>query len=264
MSERLHKFMARCGVASRRACEQIIGEGRVRVNGRPILERGASVDPEADQVSVDGEPIRPPRLHYYVLNKPRHVVCTNRDPAGRKRAVDLLPGVDVRVFPVGRLDADSTGLLLLTNDGELANRLTHPRFGVPKTYRVEVAGKFTGDDVARMLDGVYLHEGKARASRVKIVQRGNQRSLIDVTLREGRNREVRRVLARLGHKVRRLTRTKFGSLTLAGLKLGRFRKLSGPEIAALRGSADRAEQEAAARRPAKPPKAPSPRRKRYT
>jgi 23S rRNA pseudouridine2605 synthase len=247
LEERLHKFMARCGVASRRACEQIISEGRVRVNGQVAVEMGMAVDPDADRVSVDGQPIRPPRLVYYVLNKPRHVVCTNSDPAGRTRAVDLIEGVPARVYPVGRLDADSTGLLLLTNDGELANRLTHPRFGVPKTYLVEVDGKFTGADVQRMLDGVWLSEGKARASRVKIVQRGHTRSLIEVTLREGRNREVRRVLARLGHKARRLTRISFGSLRLAGLKIGRFRKLTGQEVAALRASADRAAEAAALR-----------------
>jgi len=240
MGERLHKFMARCGVASRRACEQIITEGRVRVNGHVALVLGRVIDPEADEVQVDGKPLAPPRHVYYLLNKPKHVVCTNSDPAGRRRAVDLLADVPVRVYPVGRLDADSTGLLLLTNDGELANRLTHPRYGVPKTYLVEVDGRLSNEDVQRMVAGVWLSEGKATASRVKFVRRVGKRSLLEITLREGRNRQVRRVLAKLGHRARRLTRIRFGPLTLAGLKIGRCRKLTAQEVTALRASATRA------------------------
>lgn len=248
LSERLHKFMARCGVASRRACEEIIAEGRVRVNEQVTFVLGSVIDPETDIVEVDGKPIRLPKHVYYILNKPKRVVCTNSDPAGRRRAIDMLADVPQRVYPVGRLDADSTGLLLLTNDGELANCLTHPRYGVPKTYLVEVGGRFDGDDVQKMLDGVWLSEGKARASRVKIARRGNKQTLLEVTLREGRNREVRRVLAKLGHRVRRLTRIRFGSLTVAGLKVGNSRKLTPREVTALRASAARAEADAAARK----------------
>ncbi len=232
--ERLQKVLAAAGIASRRECEQIILDGRVRVNGETVLSLPALVDPARDTILVDGRPLKREEKVYFLLHKPKGVHCTNFDPAGRPRAVDLLAGVRHRVFPVGRLDADSTGLLLMTNDGELAERLAHPRYGVPKTYRAHVNGAVTADDLARLRKGVWLAEGKTRVSDAKIIHRGRERSVIEITLQEGRNREVRRVLARLGHNVRKLMRIRIGPLSLRGLPPGGFRPLTRQELKELR------------------------------
>jgi 23S rRNA pseudouridine2605 synthase len=232
--ERLQKVLAAAGIASRRECEQIILDGRVRVNGKTVLSLPALVDPARDAILVDGRPLKREEKVYFLLHKPKGVHCTNYDPAGRPRAVDLMVGVRHRVFPVGRLDADSTGLLLMTNDGELAERLAHPRYGVPKTYRAHVNGAVTADDLARLHKGVWLAEGKTHVSDAKIIHRGRDRSVIEITLQEGRNREVRRVLARLGHNVRKLMRIRIGPLSLRGLPPGGFRPLTREELKELR------------------------------
>ncbi len=231
--ERLQKLLAAAGVASRRECEQIVLDGRVQVNGRVVLSLPAFADPERDRIVVDGQPLRSERKVYYLLHKPRGVHCTNRDPDGRPRAVDLMAGVKERLFPVGRLDADSTGLLLMTNDGELAEHLAHPRYGVPKTYRAHVNGMVTDEDLARLRKGIWLSDGKARIASARIIHRGRERSVLEVTLTEGRNREVRRVLAHLGHNVRKLIRIRIGPLSLRGLAPGEYRPLSKAEVAAL-------------------------------
>jgi 23S rRNA pseudouridine2605 synthase len=228
--ERLQKILARAGVASRRASEEIIAAGRVTVDGETTTELGAKADPETQDVRLDGRRLRPEALEYWILNKPRGVVCTNDDPAGRTRPVDLIPGSDARLFPVGRLDAESQGLLLMTNDGALANRLTHPRYEVPKTYRATVDGRVTGKEVQRLLKGVHLAEGKTGRPHVKVLKRGRTRSVLLVTLREGRNRQVRRMLARLGHPVRELVRTRIGRLSVRGLGSGKARRLTREEI----------------------------------
>lgn len=231
---RLQKFLSDAGVASRRAAEEWILAGRVLVNDRIVDTLPAFVDPDQDHVVVDGAPVRPRRLDYFLVHKPKGVVCTNRDPSGRVRAIDLLPDLRVRLFPVGRLDADSTGLLLMTNDGRLAERITHPRFGIPKTYRAEVRGQVPNDLPAQMKKGVHLAEGKAQVGAVEIVHTSRQRSVLMITLREGRNRQVRRMLARLGYPVRTLKRVQIGPLSIRGLPLGAARRLTPKELAALR------------------------------
>lgn len=230
MRQRLHKWLAAAGIASRRQCEELILDGRVTVNGRVADRLPVMVDPDTDEVRVDGQRVRPERKVYFLLHKPKGVVCTNWDPAGRRRAVDLLVGVRQRVFPVGRLDADSTGLLLLTNDGELALRLAHPRYGVERTYQAEVRHAIGARDLAKLRTGVWLSGGRAQASRVSVAYRSRERTVLEIVLREGRNREVRRMLAALGHPVGRLKRTQIARLTLRGLGPGRFRPLNAQEL----------------------------------
>jgi len=220
----------------------MILDGRVTVNGRRVDALPVLVDPERDEIRLDGKRIRLERKVYYLLNKPKGVVCTQRDPSGRRRATDLLVGVRERVFPVGRLDVDSTGLLLMTNDGQLAQHLTHPRYGVPKTYRAEVGGRIEPADVQRLQKGVWLSEGKTQPARVRIIHRGHRRSVLEITLREGRNRQVRRMLARLGHPVRRLMRIRIGRISIRGLGTGKFRPLRPEEIRYLKRLAQQAEQ----------------------
>ena len=232
MQERLHKILAHAGFGSRRACEGLIEAGRVTVNGCAV-HVGDKADRAEDDVRVDGRRVKPERTVYYLLNKPPGVICTNADPGGRRRAIDLLTGVAERVYPVGRLDADSRGLLILTNDGELASLLTHPRYEVPKTYEAEVSGRVSPEDVQKLRSGLWLSDGRTSGTMLRVAHRGNARSRILITLREGRNRQVRRMLARLGHKVRRLTRTKIGPLTLRGLGSGKFRRLTPAEVQAL-------------------------------
>lgn len=263
---RLQKFLSDAGVASRRQSEEWILEGRVLVNDEVVDELPAFVDPQADKVIVDGTRVRIQPHEYFLVHKPKGVVCTNRDPAGRIRAVDLLPPTNGRPFVVGRLDAESTGLLLMTNDGELAERVTHPRYGVAKTYRAEVRGA-AGDDLPqRMKKGVYLSDGKARASEVQVIHRSRQRSVLQITLREGRNRQVRRMLARLGHPVKTLKRIQIGPLSLKALPLGASRRLMPWELAALRKELAEAQpvrrprrRTAKSARPARPARPRSPR-----
>jgi len=228
--ERLQKLLARAGVASRRACEELIADGRVTVDGGVVTTLGVKADLETQDVRLDGRRLRRERLEYWILNKPKGVVCTNYDPAGRRRPIDLMHKTTTRLFPVGRLDADSKGLLLMTNDGELANRLTHPRYGVPKTYLATVGGRVTGNDIGRMMRGVRLAEGRARTADVHMLKRGRGRSTLRITLREGRNRQIRRMLARLGHPVRELVRTQIGRIGVRGLRVGEARRLTDAEI----------------------------------
>ncbi len=238
--ERLNKLLAHAGVGSRRHVEELIAAGRVTVDGRPVRELGTKVDPQAQRVTVDGQPVKLERPVYWVVNKPRGYLCTNEDPAGRPRAVDLVPHVEQRVYTVGRLDEDSEGLLLLTNDGDLAHRLMHPRFGVEKTYLVQVAGHPSRDDVQQLLQGVWLSDGHVRARRVKVMKSQGDSTWLQVVLSEGKNREIRRMLARLNHKVLRLRRVAIGPVQLDKLAKGKARKLSLDELNALRRSAGKA------------------------
>jgi 23S rRNA pseudouridine2605 synthase len=234
---RLQKYLADCGIAARRKCEEYILEGRVLVNDAIVDELPAFVDPQHDRVIVDGTVIKPQKLEYFLVNKPKGVVCSNRDPKGRVRAVDLLPPLQQRLYVVGRLDEDSSGLLLMTNDGELAQHITHPRFGVPKVYRVEIDGHPAPTLVEELRKGVFLSEGKARASHVEILRKSPKGTLLEITLREGRNRQIRRMLAKLGHKVRVLRRTGIGPLSLSKLPVGASRRLSVGELRAIRAAA---------------------------
>lgn len=231
---RLQKFLSDAGIASRRHAEQMVLEGRVLINDRVVESLPAFVDPARDVVVVDGAPVHIRAAQYWLIHKPKGVVCTNSDPDGRPRAIDLLPPLDARLFPVGRLDADSSGLLLMTNDGELAQQVTHPRFGIPKVYRAEVRGIVEPAVVHKLKDGVWLSEGRAQASSVRIIHTERQATMLEITLREGRNRQVRRMLARLGHPVRKLKRIQIGSLSLKGLPLGGARLCSEREIADLK------------------------------
>lgn len=235
---RIQKALAHVGVASRRIVEEMLMEGRVTVNGELVRDLPCFVDPETDDIRVDGRRVRKreqPKVHY-LLNKPQKVVCTQRDPQKRTRAVDLIPDIPQRVYCVGRLDADSTGLIILTNDGDLTQFVTHPRYGVEKTYVVEIEGRLDEKKVQKLKDGVYLDGRSGSGAKVRVLKRGNKRSLLEVTLREGRNREIRRTLARLGHKVRRLKRTAIGPITDRGLKIGSYRRLRPQEVQRLRRS----------------------------
>jgi|GEM_PF-191819 len=262
MKHRIQKLLAAHGIDSRRHIEEMVREGRVHVNGKKARKLPVIVDDETDTVEVDGVTVYSPSKRsvkkqkqqgpvYIVMNKPEKVYCTNVSQGEQLRAIDLLPPhFQERVYPVGRLDAESRGLLLLTNDGELTNLLTHPRYAIPKTYRAILDGHVGGEIIEKLTTGVWLaDEGgegfKAKASKVEFVKRLRERSVIDITLIEGRNRQIRRMLARLGHKVRTLTRMKFATLDLGKLKLkpGDSRLLFPQEVEALRRMAARAEKE---------------------
>ncbi len=232
--ERLNKILAHAGVGSRRHCDELIAAGRVKVDGIAVTDLGLKVDPEARQIAVDDQPVRSEKPVYWLVNKPRGVLCTNHDPAGRPTVVELLPHVEQRVYTVGRLDEASDGLLLMTNDGELAFQLMHPRYGIEKTYLVQVAGRPTGEDLQKLLDGVWLSDGRVRAANVwRLKSQGNS-TWLRVVLREGKNREIRRMLAKLDHKVLRLQRVAIGPVKLDRLPKGKARKLSLPEVQVLR------------------------------
>ncbi|MGE5552631.1 MAG: pseudouridine synthase [Betaproteobacteria bacterium] len=231
----MQKVLAAAGVASRRASEALIRAGRVSVNGQVITELGVRVDPARDEVAVDGRPLKPRvRPTYVMLNKPAGVITTARDPQGRPTVLDLVKGVKARLFPVGRLDADTEGLLLLTNDGELAHRLLHPRFHIPKTYVAEVRGKIPESALVRLADGVELEDGRTLPADVHLIWCGPERSVVQVTLREGRKRQVKRMFSAVGHPVVALRRVAFGPLTLDNLPVGSWRPLTHAEVEALR------------------------------
>jgi 23S rRNA pseudouridine2605 synthase len=226
---RLAKFLAHAGVASRRAAERLVAEGRVTVAGDVVLDPARDVD-EASGVAFDGEPVGAEPREVHVLNKPLGVVSTARDTHGRTTVVDLVPSAR-RLYPVGRLDADTTGLILLTNDGELANRLIHPRYGVEKTYRARVRPAPVRDAALSALrEGVALDDGPTLPARVRQPRPG----LVELTLREGRGRQVRRMFEALGHRIEALERIEFGGLRLSGFGPGRHRRLGIPEIESLR------------------------------
>lgn len=229
--ERLQKFMAEAGVASRRACEELIRQGRVTVNGE-TASLGRSVEPEQDRVELDGKPVqKEQRRTVILLYKPRGVVSTSSDPEGRRTVQDYFREIPERLYNVGRLDLNSEGLLLMTNDGALANRLTHPRYGVEKTYYAVCDGKLTASEAARLTNGIELEDGMtapARVDAVRTTQCGDTSFLI--TIHEGRNRQIRRMLEAVGHRTLRLKRERFGPLSLGTLAPGEWRKLSDEEI----------------------------------
>lgn len=228
--ERLQKVLAAAGIASRRECEELITTGRVQVDDKIVTELGTKVDPESQHILVDGERIRVLRKAYYAVYKPKGVVCTNNDPDGRVRVIDLLPDTKERLFTVGRLDRTSEGLILVTNDGDLAQRLTHPRYGVEKVYRVLVAGEPSLDVLKQLREGVRLAEGLAKVKSAKIKSKQKQSTWLEITLTEGMNREIRRVLAKVGHKVLNLRRVSVGPIRLATMEPGMFRRLEGQEV----------------------------------
>ncbi len=235
MKVRLNKFLSQAGVASRREADRLICEGRVQVNKRMVDELGYKIDDEQDVVYVDGRKVRPAeRHHYIVLNKPPGYLVTLKDPFKRRTIRDLLPASMGRVFPVGRLDLDSRGLLLLTDDGELAYRLSHPRFQVKKVYVAKVQGLPTPEILARLERGVYLGEKKTAPAKVKLLAQGTKSSLLRIEIHEGRKREVRSMCQAVGHNVLELKRIGYGGLELRKLKPGEWRPLEPGELRALR------------------------------
>jgi 23S rRNA pseudouridine2605 synthase len=234
--ERLQKVLAAAGLGSRRACEDLITAGRVEVDRQVVSELGARVDLRSQEIRVDGERLPDPKRVVYLLNKPVGAVTTNYDPAGRPRVVDLVPG-ERRLFAVGRLDRMSEGLILVTNDGDLANLLAHPRYGVEKKYLVQVAGVPSPELLDKLRQGIRLAEGEVHAKRVSIRSQHKQSAVLEMILDEGKNREIRRMLARLGHKVHQLKRVAVGGLSLGNLLPGQWRQLSWSEIESLRRDA---------------------------
>lgn len=236
--ERLQKVLAAAGIASRRECELLIQEGRIEVDRKVVTELGTRVDPRRQEIRVDGTPLGRPRTVHYLVNKPAGVVSTNRDPEGRTRVVDLIPS-ESRLFTVGRLDRSSEGLILVTNDGELANQLSHPRFGIPKTYHARVLGFPTPETLQQLRTGVHLAEGLARVASLRARGRHTRGAELELVLTEGRNREIRRILARVGHKVLHLRRVAIGPVRLGTLQPGQWRQLSGDELRQLRAHVKR-------------------------
>lgn len=232
---RLQKVIADSGLTSRRKAEDLIRVGRVVVNGRVVRELGTKVDPARDHVKVDGRHLKPqPPYIFIMLNKPKGVVSTLGDPAGRPTLQDLIRGVRLRVFPVGRLDFDSEGLVLLTNHGEIGEALLHPRYHVPKTYLVKVKGVLTEEEIKSLRDGVDLGDGCSAPATIKKVAKAPQNSWLEITIHEGRKHQVKRMLDAVGHPVIKLTRVRFGPLTLGDLPIGQFRYLTDREANALR------------------------------
>ena len=234
-SLRLQKYLAQCGVASRRAAEVLIAAGRVTVNGRPVIAMGALVDPAVDTVAVDGVAIRPERQHrYLLLYKPAGYLCTVRDDRGRRSVLELLPTIGERIYPVGRLDYDTAGVLLLTNDGALTQALLHPSRQVTKTYQAWVSGVPDAGALRRLREGVRLTDGLTAPAQARLLARRDERALLELTIHEGRNRQVKRMCQAVGHPVLSLRRTRFAGLDLRGLRVGEYRELSADEIAALK------------------------------
>jgi 23S rRNA pseudouridine2605 synthase len=254
---RLQKVMAAAGVGSRRHCEELILGGRVEIDGRTVRKLGTKVEPTQHEIRVDGEVLKVKRSTvYYLVNKPDGVVCTNYDPAGRARVVDLVPSQEgEHLFTVGRLDMSSEGLILVTNDGELANRLTHPKYGVEKTYVALVAGQMSPETVEKLRNGVHLAEGMARCVSVHLRKTLPQSTLVEIVLSEGKNREIRRILAKVGHKVLKLKRTAIGRVKIREMKPGEYRRPSRDELQQLRAAAERPPQKRPRPRVDRKPKA---------
>jgi pseudouridine synthase len=229
--------IATAGITSRRKAEELIAEGRVVVNGKTVTEQGAKVDPLRDSVLVDGRKItgRPaPMCEYVLLNKPKGFISAVSDPLNRPVVVDLVKGVRGRLYPVGRLDYDAEGVLLLTNDGDLSNHLIHPKFGVQKTYLVKVKDAPSQEAISRLERGVYLEDGKTLPAKAHFIRRTAENSWIELTVREGRNRLVKRMCMAIGHPVAKLKRTEFAGIKLGLLKPGEYRRLTPQEVKELK------------------------------
>lgn len=232
---RLQKVIADSGLTSRRKAEEMIRQGRVAVNGRVVQELGKKVDPTRDHVKVDGRHLKPtPPQVFVLLNKPKGYLSSLNDPAGRPTVRDLLAGVRLRVFPVGRLDFDGEGLLLLTNHGEMAQALLHPRFHVPKTYLVKVKGVLENDEIESLTEGIELEDGRTAPAAVRKIAKARHNSWLEITIHEGRKHQVKRMFETVGHPVLRLKRVRFGPLTLGDLQPGKYRYLTDQETKALR------------------------------
>ncbi len=242
MLERLQKIISAAGVASRRAAEELITEGRVRVNGRVVTELGTKADASRDHIKVDGKLINPRQpLIYLMLNKPAGFVTTMSDPEGRPTVQDLLQGVKTRVYPVGRLDYNTEGLLLLTNDGDFAHLITHPRHELPKTYLAKIKGVLDNRAIEMLEKGMFLADGKTAPAKVRKIRKEEMNSWVEITIHEGRKRQVRRMFDHVGRSVIKLKRTMTGGLSLGDLPEGRFRHLTPDEVRSLKETAQKAE-----------------------
>jgi len=227
---RLNKYLARAGVTSRRKADLLIEQGRVRINGEIVTRLGSQINTREDKVEVNGVEIKPESKHYLALNKPPGYVVTLDDPLGRPTVKELLPDLGVRLFPVGRLDFNSEGLLLFTNDGELAHRLIHPRYGIRKVYMVRIKGRIQGRDLRVLSEGVYLDNRKTSPDKLKLIKRDSGSSLLRVEIHEGRKREIRRMFQAVGYHVVKLMRIQFAGLKLGSLEKGKWRDLKPDEI----------------------------------
>lgn len=231
--ERLQKVLARAGMGSRRACEELIDQARVEVNGRIVMEQGVRVDPEKDEIKVDGLTVATQSYLFFALNKPAGVVSTMEDPDGRQCLGDYVTNRETRLFHVGRLDTETEGIILLTNHGELAHRLTHPRYGVKKTYLAAIQGPLPRDLGKQLKDGIQLEDGYARADHFRVVENTGKNYLVEVSLHEGRKHIVRRMLAEAGFPVDKLVRTAFGPIALGDQKSGWLRRMTNTEVGML-------------------------------
>lgn len=229
--ERLQKLISRAGIVSRRAAEKFIVEGRVTVDGKIVKELGAKADIKKNKISVDGKILNfDAEKIYLLLNKPKKFLSTAKDDRGRQTVLDLVKEISARVYPVGRLDFDSEGLLLLTNDGELANALLHPKFKIKKTYRAKISGDLTEEKIKKLRAGVELEDGLTAPAEVFVTNFEKNFSVVEITIHEGKNRQVRRMFAAVGCEVKSLRRTEFAGLTLNGVKRGKFRRLTPSEV----------------------------------
>ena len=230
---RLQKFLAEAGVASRRAAEKLIREGHIEVNGEVITELGSKVDPAKDRVAVDGRQVKTRRKFYVAVNKPKGYISTRSDPEKRRIITDLLPPEWRNLYPVGRLDHDTEGLIFLTNDGDFALRLTHPRYGTRKIYQAVVEGRIEAEQLRKLTEGIRDEGELLKATRARVLSANNTQSVAEVELTEGKNREIRRMFKALGYEVSRLTRTQIGRIKLGELRTGKWRTLTEPEIKSL-------------------------------
>ncbi|MCA8992287.1 MAG: pseudouridine synthase [Planctomycetaceae bacterium] len=228
---RLQRYLAACGLGSRRQCEELITTGRIGIDGETVTVLGTRIDPQTQKVTYDGDPLKMERKKYYMLNKPSGFICTNRDPQGRPRVVDLFPDFGPRLFTIGRLDENTTGLLLVTNDGDLAQRLAHPKYRIYRRYRAQVAGYPSKQTLDSLKEGFYFTEGKFRVHDVRVSKKVGRSCWVEITMGEGQNREIRRLFARVGHKVMKLERIGFGPLRLGRLPAGQFRDITRDELA---------------------------------
>jgi len=230
MEERLQKILAKAGIASRRQAEQLIRAGRIRVNDQVVVEMGCTADPVRDRITCDGKPVVFEEKIYVLLNKPAGYVTTLADPQGRPMVSDLIDGIAARLFPVGRLDLDTEGALLMTNDGTLTNRILHPRYEVNKTYEALVTGSLSKEQLILLEQGIVIDGVKTQPARVRVLQRRPDASLVEITIHEGRKRQVRKMFQSVNHRVLHLKRTAYGQLRLGTLPLGKFRILSPDDL----------------------------------
>ncbi|ADH99683.1 pseudouridine synthase [Salisediminibacterium selenitireducens] len=238
--ERLQKLIAQAGITSRRKAEKLIEEGRVYVNGNQVKEVGAKADLQTDEISVDGVPLQKEEPVYYLLYKPSGVISSAGDDKGRKTVIDLVPG-EFRVFPVGRLDFDTSGLIVLTNDGEFANLLMHPKYRIHKTYIAKVKGLPLREDLKKLDRGIVLEDGKTAPAKTKVIKTDKRKgtAVVEITIHEGRNRQVRRMFDAIGFPVMKLKRERYGILDLKGLNAGDWRELKPHEVKTLREIAEK-------------------------